>query len=201
MRLVGIAIVVAGGVAVIGSQFLSYDSISDDSLWQQTTRYPAILSALAVIAVGLSGLSLVINRWLPLALAAVISAFVFGEVFPVGASDYDVFEVGFWLLVAGAFFMTAGAVLATADSVRLELGRARRRAVAASSSDRLEPRPDHVPSERPPREVAPTAPERSRGAASAPMAASPPPGWYPDPAGTARERYWSGEGWTTDVRN
>jgi hypothetical protein len=125
MRLVGIAIVVAGGV-VIGSQFLTYDSITDDSIWQLTTRYPAILTALAVIAVGLSGLSLIINRWLPLALAAVICAFLFGEAFPVAASDYDVFEVGFWLLVAGAFFMTAGAVLATADSVRWELGRATR---------------------------------------------------------------------------
>jgi hypothetical protein len=31
-------------------------------------------------------------------------------------------------------------------------------------------------------------------------AALPPAGWYPDPAHSAKERYWSGEAWTQDVR-
>ncbi|MDO4784297.1 MAG: RDD family protein [Propionibacteriaceae bacterium] len=28
----------------------------------------------------------------------------------------------------------------------------------------------------------------------------PPPGWYPDPAGPDRERYWDGEGWSVQTR-
>lgn len=35
---------------------------------------------------------------------------------------------------------------------------------------------------------------------STPTAVLPPAGWYPDPAGTARDRYWSGDQWTHDVR-
>ncbi|MEZ5190671.1 MAG: DUF2510 domain-containing protein [Schumannella sp.] len=36
----------------------------------------------------------------------------------------------------------------------------------------------------------------------APVAPSggPPPGWYPDPAGPGRSRWWSGEGWTDHVQ-
>jgi nitroimidazol reductase NimA-like FMN-containing flavoprotein (pyridoxamine 5'-phosphate oxidase superfamily) len=30
--------------------------------------------------------------------------------------------------------------------------------------------------------------------------ALPPAGWYTDPAGTARKRYWNGEDWTSHVR-
>ena len=30
--------------------------------------------------------------------------------------------------------------------------------------------------------------------------AGPPPGWYPDPAGPGRSRWWSGEGWTDHVQ-
>jgi len=28
----------------------------------------------------------------------------------------------------------------------------------------------------------------------------PPAGWYPDPAGTARERWWDGRGWSDHIR-
>jgi len=33
-------------------------------------------------------------------------------------------------------------------------------------------------------------------AAQGPPAGGPPPGWYPDPAGGAARRYWSGNAWT-----
>ncbi|MDK3257233.1 phospholipid scramblase-related protein [Blastococcus capsensis] len=32
------------------------------------------------------------------------------------------------------------------------------------------------------------------------MTQSPPPGWYPDPAGTAGTRWWDGQGWTGSVQ-
>lgn len=215
MKVIGIAIVVAGGVAVIVSQFLTYDSVSDNSIWQQTTRYPIILTAVAAIAVALAVVSLIIKRWLLLGLAAVISAFLLGETFPVGAVEYDAYEVGFWVLVGGALLMTAGAVLAAADSVNLQLKLERRAgigsaahfvghpdtgAVAPAPSDPVSPRPQEVLSERQPADVGRATEHGSRAATGAATGDLPPAGWYPDPAGAARERYWSGQAWLNDVR-
>ena len=28
----------------------------------------------------------------------------------------------------------------------------------------------------------------------------PPPGWYPDPSGSAAERYWDGTAWSNEIR-
>ena len=43
-----------------------------------------------------------------------------------------------------------------------------------------------------PRQAAAPAP-------SAPLPPGPPPGWYPDPSGTATSRWWNGGTWTTDT--
>ena len=36
---------------------------------------------------------------------------------------------------------------------------------------------------------------------ASPAPAAPPPGWYPDPAGSEQERYWEGTRWTKNLRD
>ncbi|HEX8073426.1 MAG TPA: DUF2510 domain-containing protein, partial [Thermoleophilaceae bacterium] len=42
----------------------------------------------------------------------------------------------------------------------------------------------------------PAEPAQSAQPAAAPEAGGPPAGWYPDPQGQARLRYWDGGAWT-----
>lgn len=178
---IGITAVVIGGAAVIVSPLLHY--VLDASVWQVTTRYPLIVTILAAAAMVLAVASLAVHRWLFLALAGLISAFVLGEVFPLIFPSYH-YQVGFWLWTAGAAIMTTGSVLALTGSIDA-LRRAERRAGIAFAADTSrrdaalqDPRSSAIPSD----------------------ATLPQPGWYPDPAGAAEERYWAGEAWTENLR-
>jgi hydrogenase/urease accessory protein HupE len=164
---IGITAVVIGGVAAIVSPLLHY--VLDTSVWQLTTRYPLIVTILVAVAMALAVTSLAVDRWLLLAVAGLISAFVLGEVFPLIVPSYH-YEIGFWLWTGGAAIMTAGSVLALTGSID-GLRRAERRAGIAFAAD-------------------------TSGAGGA----SPPAGWYPDPAGAGKERFWAGEAWTENVR-
>jgi hypothetical protein len=214
----GIAALVGGGVAVIVSLFVNYTV--NISVWQLTTRYPVVITILAVAVIGLAVASLAIDRWLLLVVATAASAFILGEVFPLVVSSYH-YQLGFWLAVAGSAIMILGGIIATAASVKeSQRGRAPATAAFAAASGGAVSVPfgngttapvtaDPTASPNSPSNPSNQTAGSPRGtaalqAADAPAAAStavlPPAGWYPDPAGTGRERYWSGEAWMKDVR-
>jgi Protein of unknown function (DUF2510) len=178
---IGITAIVIGGMAAIVSPLLHY--ALDTSVWQLTTRYPLIVTILVAAAIALAVASLAVDRWLLLALAGLISAFVLGEVFPLILPSYR-YQIGFWLWNAGAAIMTAGSVLALTGSIDA-LRRAERRAGIAFAADTSRRDAD---------------PQDTRSSATPSGAALPPPGWYPDPAGAAKERFWAGEAWTENLR-
>ena len=178
---IGVTAIVIGGVAAMVSPLLHY--VLDTSVWQLTTRYPLIITALVAAAMALAVTSLAVDRWLLLAFAGLISAFVLGEVFPLIVTSYH-YEIGFWVWTAGTAIMTAGSVLALTGSINA-LRRAERRAGVAFAADT---------SRRP-------ADPRDVDDSTTPSGVTlPPAGWYPDPAGAARERFWAGEAWTENVR-
>lgn len=164
----GITAVVIGGIAAIVSPLLHY--VLETSVWQLTTRYPLIITIMVGAAMALAVTSLAVDRWLLLALAGLVSAFVLGEVFPLIVTSYH-YEIGLWLWTAGAAIMTAGSVLALTGSMSA-LRRAERRAGIAFAAD-----------------------TSRRDDGSLPAA-----GWYPDPGGAGKERFWAGEAWTENVR-
>ena len=178
---IGVTAVVIGGVAAIVSPLLHYGL--DTSVWQLTTRYPLIVTILVAMAMALAVTSFAVDRWLLLALAGLISAFVLGAVFPLIAPSYH-YQIGFWLWTAGAAIMTAGSLLALTGSID-GLRRAERRAGIAFAADTSGADAD---------------PEDMRSSASPSGVAFPPAGWYPDPAGAGKERFWAGEAWTENVR-
>lgn len=218
MKRIGVATVAGGGVAVIGSLFVHY--AADTSVWQLTTRYPVLLTILALVAIGLTAASLAVNRTWLLAVATAVSAFILGEAFPAELTSYN-YQLGFWLAVAGAAIMVLGGIMATAASIK-ESRRAwapnaahtansgaaasgsfgNGATVPAAANSVTSP---GAPSNRSYQTADSPPGGATAQAADAPAAAAltsvlPPAGWYPDPARTAEERYWSGQAWTEDVR-
>jgi Protein of unknown function (DUF2510) len=181
MKPLGITTFLVGGLTAAASPFLHY--VGDLSLWHSTVRYPLILTILVVVAMVLAVASLAVDRWFLPALAGLLSAFVLGEAFPLLYASYH-FQLGFWLLTAGALVMTASSLLALTGSIA-GLRRAERRAGIAFASD--------VGGESP-------EPLEAGDPAIASGGALPPSGWYADPAGVAQERFWSGEAWTEKLR-
>jgi hypothetical protein len=182
MKPIGITTSLAGGLAAAISPFLHY--VAGVSLWQTTTRYPLILTILVGAAMVLAVVSLALDRWLPLVLSGLLSAFVLGEAFPLILSSYHA-QVGFWLLNAGALVMTAGSVLALAGAIK-SLRHTERRTGIAYAADAVTRR---------------AALQEIRNSAAHDGPSSPPSGWYRDPAGAAKERFWSGEAWTAEIRS
>ena len=68
---IGVTAVVIGGVAAIVSPLLRY--MLGTSVWQLTTRYPLVITALVAAAMALAVTSLAVDRWLLLAFAGLIS--------------------------------------------------------------------------------------------------------------------------------
>jgi hypothetical protein len=103
---------ILGGVAFLGAlMFLDYGK--GGTMWDYTTREPAILTVVALAAVGLAAASLCTGLLaLPL-LAACCSFYLFGRVFPIGAPSYRPAATGFWVLLATSVTMSVGGVVAT----------------------------------------------------------------------------------------
>lgn len=181
MKLAGKMTALVGVVMLIVATFLKYESNGEESLslWQGTTRFPVILTVLAVAAAVLITISFFVDRWgLPFATAA-IGFLCVGETFPLLSQSYTPFRVGFWLSIAGSVVIALGATLALIGT--------RARAVA--------------PAAAPTRGAGIAAPAAGAPRYQPQMAQpSVPAGWYPDPYGQGQERYWNGSAWSGNVR-
>jgi hypothetical protein len=108
----GAVLVILGGAAFLGAlMFLDYGK--GGTMWDYTTREPAILTVVAIAATGLAAASLSTELLVLPLLAACCSFYLFGRVFPIGAPSYRLAATGFWVLLAASVTMSLGGVLAT----------------------------------------------------------------------------------------
>ena len=131
---------------------------SGTTLWDVTTRWPAILTGLACLALILACAGLLTGQALPAIVTACIGFYIFGQVFYINLSDYSALSSGYWVSAGCALLIGIGGLAACTEHT------------TASGFAR-------------------------------PSQAAPSPGWYPDPAGQASLRYWTGQQWTADVRS
>lgn len=230
MKRVGSVVLMAGAVLVIVSNFLRYFTDSSLTVWQVTTRYPVVLTVLAALAVAMAAVCFTGERVLPLGAAAVLGAFLVGEAFPVWTNSYHyrigfwLAVGGAMLMVVGGLVALAGGIRAASEPAlgfMPAAGGPTTTAVSGASTTAVSGAatawPMGAPQSQPVAGAAPAATtstwagriatprgETTSGPTattnSTPTAVLPPAGWYPDPAGTARDRYWSGDQWTHDVR-
>lgn len=217
MRRFGLLASAVGAVVFIASlALLKYADFGNGSfkLWDVTTRLPVVLTVLAALTLGLSLLALVRPSRLYPALTTATGFYILGQFFPDSAVSYTVYRPGFWVCVAGAVAMAAGSLISLLAAPVEESMPASyadhpawsRPGAAATSTGTagagLAATREAAPvasaatfSDAP----APAAPSAATEAPTAPHAV--PAGWFRDPLGEARERYWSGTEWTHEVRS
>ena len=74
---------------------------------------------IAAATVGFAAMSLLTDSVLAVLVPACCSFYLLGEVFPVGDSDYSLYDAGFWLATGSAAAMSVAGVLAVADTANL----------------------------------------------------------------------------------
>lgn len=84
------------------------------TLWDFRDTFAGSLTVLAAGTVALAATSLLSSSVITALPALCGSIFLLGETFPVGASSYSDYRVGFWLASSAALTMSAGAVVAAA---------------------------------------------------------------------------------------
>jgi hypothetical protein len=158
--------------------------VDDASIWQIYTRADIFLAAICVASLLLSAAaSIRPNTQLDRMLIASAGAGLGIEGFLAVERYYVSRQAGFFL-IAGAAVIQAIALILMVVPER----RSRPVGVAATPSAASPARFD----ER--RRPEPGGEAGTYGEARPP--ALPPAGWYPDPAGSAGERYWDGAAWT-----
>lgn len=165
-----------GALILFVAPFLKFEFGS--SLWSLSAGNAALLTLVMLAAVGFSIVSIFVDRPVFVAGQLALSFYAFGETLEVGR-NFDGLQVGYWLTMIGALVMITGACLLVAAI----WDRQRWRPTTGFVGDR-----------------ATRFTSQAAGRPAPPTGYEPAAGWYPDPSGHGAERYWSGSGWTEQVR-
>jgi hypothetical protein len=223
---IGRIVAAGGAVLMIIGVFLPWGRglSGNESGWDVLEKSDVIIVVIAALIVIGVAVTLAAGARIPLSAIAAVAAFAGGlaAVFPIEAGTENL-KVGIWLTIVGALAALVGAVVAEAtQGVRAAPARAPAPGAPPGAPPARGPAPGAPPGApggpapgRPVGPPPPPAPPEQRAPAAAPQpppgqpaaapprqpapaqpAAAPPAGWYPDPRGEARLRYWDGRGWT-----
>jgi hypothetical protein len=177
VRLAGRVIAIVGALAFIAFvALLPYQGAGafGHTLWSLTTREPAIVTGVAAAVIISAIASVFTSSAFAPALTACLSFYLCGQWFNDGRPNYTGLSYAFTLATVATVVMAFGGLL-TLVGYRLRRG---------PGTSRLD--------------VVDTAPlQQATG-----VSATPPAGWYPDPAQPhlRRERYWDARQWTEHTR-
>lgn len=187
--IVGRVIAAIGAVLMGASLFLDIVEGGSVTYWDELRRMDIVILVLAVAVIALLALSFVSFELFCLFAVGVIGGYglgFFSDLFIEFSFDKG---IGTWLANIGSAGVVLGAAIALIPAM---LGR---------SGKRREPA--FVPADTGPVQVqAPATQEPTPAPTPAPAEAAPTvaAGWYPDPSGQARLRYWDGQTWTDQTQ-
>jgi hypothetical protein len=120
MRRAGTIMIIVGGLVFLAAiTFLDYGL--NRTLWDLTTREPAVLTVIGATAVALAATTLLSARPIIPLLATCCSFYLFGQIFPDGARAYHGARAGFWLATSATVAMSMGGdlvIVGSASSAR-----------------------------------------------------------------------------------
>jgi hypothetical protein len=181
MNWVGRGLVAVGGGLILAALWVkAYDS--GYKLWDDGT-YGGYYLGMVLLVVAFTAVAVVTRRRVFAFVAMVVALIICGDSLDTAVylafGNFHGTSVGFWLQPIGGLILASGALVAYL---------AHEGDLAAFPTEY--PAGTPVGADRP----APPPPEQ----APAPEV---PAGWYPDPAGEARQRYWDGRQWTSQTTN
>jgi len=169
--------------------------------WQAFSGADIVVTALAVIALGLLAASFATDSPVLSFVVLVLGVFIFAHLLPEEL-DVDVIGVGAWLLTLAALALMLGAGVAIlADALADDDGHRARSSRTAAGPGAGGPgaAPAPGPGATRPQATALTPAATAALSPDAPPPADPTPAWQPDPRGEKRLRYWDGARWTEHV--
>jgi hypothetical protein len=177
--LVGRALAAVGAVLMGVSLFLDVAEGSSFSYWDEFRRIDVVILVLAAFALVLLALSFVSFEVACLFGVGVIGGFGIGffSIYFIELS-FDK-GIGAWLANVGSALLLIGALVALLPAMARRAGRTHQPALLGADAAPTTPAPASTP---------------------ATVTSSPAPGWYPDPSGRARLRYWDGRTWTEQTQ-